>query len=59
VIGATAPGADTYDFPLLLKELLGVNIKIVSGYSSSADARKQSWALRSAPDVGLLPGRCR
>jgi tripartite-type tricarboxylate transporter receptor subunit TctC len=37
VIGATGPGANTYDFPLLLKELLGVNLKIVSGYSSSAD----------------------
>jgi tripartite-type tricarboxylate transporter receptor subunit TctC len=37
VIGATGPGASTYDFPLLIKELLGVNIKIVSGYSSSAD----------------------
>jgi tripartite-type tricarboxylate transporter receptor subunit TctC len=37
VIGATGPGANTYDFPLLLKEFLGVNFKIVSGYSSSAD----------------------
>ena len=37
VIGATGPGANTYDFPLLLKELLGVDLKIVSGYSSSAD----------------------
>lgn len=37
VIGATGPGANTYDFPLLLKELLGVNLKIVSGYSSSSD----------------------
>lgn len=37
VIGATGPGASTYDFPLLLKELLGANFKIVSGYSSSAD----------------------
>ena len=37
VIGSTGPGANTHDFPLLLKELLGVNIKIVSGYSSSAD----------------------
>jgi len=37
VIGATGPGANTYDFPLLLKEFLGVNIKIVSGYQSSAD----------------------
>jgi tripartite-type tricarboxylate transporter receptor subunit TctC len=37
VIGATGPGANTYDFPLLLKELLGANLKIVSGYSSSSD----------------------
>jgi tripartite-type tricarboxylate transporter receptor subunit TctC len=37
VIGATGPGANTYDFPLLLKEFLGVDFKIVSGYSSSAD----------------------
>jgi tripartite-type tricarboxylate transporter receptor subunit TctC len=37
VIGATGPGANTYDFPLLLKEFLGVDLKIVSGYSSSAD----------------------
>jgi tripartite-type tricarboxylate transporter receptor subunit TctC len=37
VIGATGPGANTYDFPLLLKDLLGWNLKIVSGYSSSSD----------------------
>jgi tripartite-type tricarboxylate transporter receptor subunit TctC len=37
VIGATGPGANTYDFPLLLKELLGTDLKIVSGYSSSSD----------------------
>ena len=37
VIGSTGPGANTYDFPLLLKDLLGLNLKIVSGYSSSAD----------------------
>ncbi len=37
VIGATGPGASTYDFPLLLKEFLGVNFKIVTGYQSSAD----------------------
>jgi tripartite-type tricarboxylate transporter receptor subunit TctC len=37
VIGATGPGANTYDFPLLLKEFLGLNIKLVSGYQSSAD----------------------
>jgi tripartite-type tricarboxylate transporter receptor subunit TctC len=37
VIGATGPGASTYDFPLLLKEFLGLNVKLVSGYQSSAD----------------------
>ena len=37
VVGSTGPGANTYDFPLLLKDLLGVNLKIVSGYSSSSD----------------------
>src|SRR6266850_948820 len=33
----TGSAANTYDFPLLLKELLGLNLKIVTGYSSSAD----------------------
>src|SRR5437764_1092273 len=37
VIGSTGPGANTYDFPLLLKDLVGLKFKIVSGYSSSAD----------------------
>ena len=37
IVGATGPGANTYDFPLLIKEFLGVNLKLVSGYSSSAD----------------------
>ena len=33
MIGSTGPGANTHDFPLLLKDLLGINLKIVSGYS--------------------------
>src|SRR2546429_1308143 len=37
VIGSTGPGANTHDFPLLLKDLLGIKLKIVTGYSSSAD----------------------
>ena len=37
IIGSTGPGANTHDFPLLLKDMVGVNLKIVSGYSSSAD----------------------
>src|SRR2546421_159550 len=30
VIGSTGPGANTHDFPLLLKDLLGLKLKIVS-----------------------------
>jgi tripartite-type tricarboxylate transporter receptor subunit TctC len=37
VIGATGPGANTYDFPLLLKALARFNLRIISGYPSSAD----------------------
>jgi tripartite-type tricarboxylate transporter receptor subunit TctC len=37
VVGATGPGASTYDFPLLLKALAGFNLRIISGYRSSAD----------------------
>lgn len=36
-IGATGPGANTYDFPLLLKAFLKLNLKIISGYPSSSD----------------------
>jgi tripartite-type tricarboxylate transporter receptor subunit TctC len=66
VIGSTGPGANTYDFPLLLKDLVGLNFKIVSGYSSSADImlaveRKEAdgragsfTSLRSFIDRGLV-----
>ena len=37
VVGATAPGANTYDFPLLLKALAGFQLRIISGYPSSAE----------------------
>jgi tripartite-type tricarboxylate transporter receptor subunit TctC len=37
IIGATGPGSSTYDFPALLKEFAGLNIKLVPGYSSSSD----------------------
>lgn len=37
VIGATGPGSSTYDFPVLLKEFAGFNLKLVPGYSSSSD----------------------
>src|SRR5216683_2272486 len=32
VVGATAEGASTRDFPTLLKNLLGAKFKVVSGY---------------------------
>ena len=37
VIGTTGPGSSTHDFPSILKEFTGLNFKLVSGYSSSAD----------------------
>ncbi len=37
IVGATGPGASTYDFPLLLKALARLNLRIISGYPSSAD----------------------
>lgn len=37
VIGTTGPGSSTHDFPSILKEFTGLNLKLVPGYSSSAD----------------------
>ena len=37
IIGATGPGANTYDFPLLLRAFLKLNLRIISGYPSSSD----------------------
>jgi tripartite-type tricarboxylate transporter receptor subunit TctC len=37
IIGATGPGSSTYDMPALLKEFAGLNLKLIPGYSSSAD----------------------
>lgn len=37
IVGATGPGASTYDFPLLLKAFAGLSLKIISGYRSSSD----------------------
>jgi tripartite-type tricarboxylate transporter receptor subunit TctC len=35
ILGGTAPGASTDDFPKLLNALAGANIKLVSGYTGS------------------------
>lgn len=37
VVGATGPGANTFDFPLLLKAFIGANLRIITGYPSSSD----------------------
>jgi len=37
ILGATGPGANTYDFPLLLKALAQFQLRIISGYPSSAE----------------------
>jgi tripartite-type tricarboxylate transporter receptor subunit TctC len=37
IVGATGPGASTYDFPLLLKAFAGFKIRIISGYPSSGE----------------------
>ena len=36
-IGATAPGSGSYDFPLVLKAFLRLNVRIVSGYPGRSD----------------------
>ncbi|HWP35501.1 MAG TPA: tripartite tricarboxylate transporter substrate-binding protein [Thermodesulfobacteriota bacterium] len=52
-VAATGPGANSYDFPLLLKAYLGANLQVVSGYKSLADLalaleRKEADALASS-----------
>jgi len=37
VVGATGPGANTYDYPLALRAFLRVNLRIVSGYPGGAE----------------------
>ena len=37
LLGASAPGGATYDYPAFEKELLGMKIKIVSGYPGSRE----------------------
>ncbi len=39
IIGATGPGADTYDFPKALIGALGANIRVVTGYQGTAPIR--------------------
>lgn len=37
IVGATGPGSNAYDFPLLLKEFAGANFKLIKGYAANSD----------------------
>lgn len=39
IVGGTAPGANTDDFPKLLNALAGTNMRLVSGYRGTSDIR--------------------
>lgn len=51
IVGGTAPGANTDDFPKLLNLTLGMNFRVVSGYAGSAP-------IRLATDAGEVQGMC-
>jgi tripartite-type tricarboxylate transporter receptor subunit TctC len=36
IVGASAPGAAPFDFPLVMNELIGTHLKIISGYGGTA-----------------------
>jgi tripartite-type tricarboxylate transporter receptor subunit TctC len=38
IIGASGPGADTFTYALVLRELVGAKVKIVGGFPGQADA---------------------
>jgi tripartite-type tricarboxylate transporter receptor subunit TctC len=51
VVGGTAEGASTRDFPLLLKNLLGARFKIVTGYAGTRE-------INLAMERGEVQGGC-
>lgn len=51
IMGGTAPGAETDDFPRVLKEVLGANIKMVSGFDGTSK-------IRVAVESGEVDGAC-
>jgi tripartite-type tricarboxylate transporter receptor subunit TctC len=40
VFGTTGPGTNSYDFPSLMKQVLGANLRLVSGYPGNQEVRK-------------------
>ncbi len=51
ILGATAVGSNTYDFPRALQAALGANIKVVAGYGGTSD-------MRLAAERGEVEGGC-
>jgi tripartite-type tricarboxylate transporter receptor subunit TctC len=51
IVGGTAEGASTRDFPVLLKNVLGVKFKIVAGYTGSRE-------INLAIEKGEVQGGC-
>ena len=51
IVGGTAEGASTRDFPVLLKNVLGVKFKIVAGYAGSRE-------INLAIEKGEVQGGC-
>ncbi len=51
VVGATAGGASTHDFPLLLKNILGAKFRIVTGYPGTRQ-------INAAIEKGEVQGGC-
>lgn len=50
-IGGTAPGSDTDDVPLLVKEAIGLPMKLVEGYAGTSK-------IRLAAESGEIDGGC-
>ncbi|MDB5650105.1 MAG: efflux transporter protein [Hyphomicrobiales bacterium] len=51
IVGASADGASTRDFPLLLKNLLGAKLKVVAGYPGTRE-------INLALEKGEVQGAC-
>jgi tripartite-type tricarboxylate transporter receptor subunit TctC len=51
IVGSTGPGDDTYIFPLIVNNVLGTKMRIVSGYPGGND-------LNVALERGEIEGRC-
>ena len=48
IVGASNPGATTYDLPLLLNNILGTKFRIVTGYPGSREITHRARSRRGA-----------